>query len=107
MGETAVSWQTWSDGAGGNPTIIGDANWGKLQLSLNEEGHSRVYDFGDESDRTITVTENRYGAGQGSATIQIRGQAAAFDQDDVLPNWENYTIPTNKTWRYIQVRADY
>lgn len=104
-GETPVSWQTWSDGAGGGCVIIGDADWGKLQLSLNDEGRSDVYDFGNVDNRTITVTENRYGAGQGSATLQIRGQAAVFLQDDALPAWENYVAPINHTWRYIQARA--
>jgi len=101
-----VSWQTWSDGAAGQPTIIGDQDWGKIELDLNDEGRSRVYDFGSVGSRTITVTENRYGTGQGTATLQIRGQNTTFNQDDIGPSWENYTTPVNRSWRFIQVRAD-
>ena len=104
-GEAAVSWATWSDGAAGAPTIVGDADWGKLQLVIGEEGRSAVYDLGDSVERIYTVTENRYGTGQGSATLQIRGSADAFSQDDgEPPNWESYTEPVTRSWRYIQVR---
>ena len=104
-GETPVSWATWSDGAGGSPAIIGDADWGKLQLAVSASGHSGVYDFGTGISRQITVTENKYGSGQGSATVQIRGQAGVFTQDAGAPAWETYTAPTFIAWRYIQVRA--
>jgi hypothetical protein len=105
QGESPVSWQTWSDGAGSTPSITGDSDWGKLSLGLNDEGRSRVYDFGDTTNRTITLTENRYGTGSGTATLQMRGQETSFNQDDgEPPNWENYSTPVNKTWRYIQVR---
>ena len=105
QGETAVSWQTFSNGAGAVPTIIGDADWGKMQLGISSEGRSKVYDFGLVSARTITLTSNRYGTGQGSATRQIRGQDTIFLQDDVAPAWEDYTTPIEKTWRFIQIRA--
>lgn len=106
MGETAVSWQTFTNGSGVVPTVVGDANWGKLSLDLNAEGRSRVYDFGNSSSRTITVTENRYQVGQGDANLQIRGDdAVIFAQDDATPTWEDYSAPIAKTWRYIQVRA--
>lgn len=94
-----------SDGAGGKPTIIGDQDWGQLELDITEEGRSAVYDFGNSNNRTITVTENKYQAGQGTATLQIRGQGAAFLQDDVAPAWETYSSSVNRTWRYIQVRS--
>ncbi len=91
---------------GSVPTIVGDADWGKIQLDFGEEGKSRVYDFTSSISRTITVTENRYGTGQGTATLQIRGDdTTAFLQADTSPSWVNYTVPVNKTWRYIQVRA--
>jgi len=88
------------------PTVIGDADWGKIELDASEEGRSQVYDFGSISSRTITVTENRYGTGQGTATIQIRGQDTIFLQDDGEPPvWENYVAPIEKTWRFIQLRV--
>ena len=71
---------------------------------MNEKGHSKVYDFGDAVDRIITLTENRYGAGQGTATLQMRGQAAVFTQDAANPAWEAYSAPASKDWRFIQVR---
>lgn len=105
-GETPVSWATWSDGAAGSPTISGDADWGKLELAIGEEGRSAVYDIGaDGYDHIFIVNENVYGTGQGTATLQIRGSAASFNQDDgEPPNWENYTAPITRSWRYVQIR---
>lgn len=94
-----------SDGAGGIPTVIGDQDWGQMELDITEEGRSIVWDFGNGNNRLITITENRYQAGQGTATMQIRGQAGVFLQDDVGPAWENYVAPIAKTWRFIQLRA--
>ena len=105
MGETASSWVLWSDGSGGSANILGDADWGKLQLGSSDEARSQVYDFGNGVLRLLTLTENRYGTGQGTATLQLRGSATPFNQDDVTPTWENYTIPVQHDWRYIQVRG--
>lgn len=107
QGEDAVSWQTWSDGAGSVPTIDGDADWGKLKLDLNpgEEGRSAVYDLGSAVSRTFTLTENRYGTGEEHATLQIRGSATTFTQDSTAIEWEPYNGAVVKTWRYVQVRA--
>lgn len=105
QGETAVSWQLWDDGSGGPAVITGDPDWGKLTLQLNAEGRSNVYSFGNENSRNISIVSNRYEAGSGTATLQIRGQADIFTQDDNVLAWENYTIPVAKTWKYIQVRA--
>lgn len=99
-GETAVSWATW----GGTGEVVGDPNWGKLGLDIGENGYSRVYDFGNENERTITITHNLYGTGQGTATTEIRGQAASFLVADGTPTWEAYSTPVAKTWRFIQVR---
>jgi len=74
-------------------------------VAIATEGRSHVYDFGVVISRLITLTSNRYGTGQGSASLEIRGQSTVFLQDDVLPAWETYTIPVEKDWKYIQVRA--
>lgn len=99
-GETAVSWATW----GGTGEVVGDPNWGKLGLDIGENGYSQVYDFGNENQRTITITHNLYGTGQGTATTEIRGQAASFLATDGTPTWEAYSTPVAKTWRFIQAR---
>lgn len=105
LGETAVSWQTWSDGAAGTPDVEGDADWGKLKLDLlGEEGRSEVYDLGSAATRTFTLTENRYGTGAEDALLQIRGDTSSFAQDDETPAWENYVVPISRGWRYVQVR---
>lgn len=105
LGETAVSWQTWSDGNGNIPTIDGNADWGKLNLDLaGEEGRSAVYDLGSSHARTFTLTENRYGTGGESATLQIRGDTTIFTQDVYSPNWETYSGSVSKTWQYVQIR---
>jgi hypothetical protein len=105
QGEIAISWQTLTDGAGSPPTVIGDSDWGKIELDITEEGRSRVYDFGDATEREHTLTEDRYGTGQGTATLQLRGQATIFLQDAASPSWEDYSVPVAKTWRFMQVRA--
>jgi len=105
QGETAVSWQTWTDGSGNVPTISGDANWGKLKLDLSgEEGRSAVYDLGSETTRKFTLTENRYGTGEEDATLQYRTDTSSFAQDDVLPAWTTYSAPFSVNCRYVQVR---
>jgi len=83
---------------------MGDQNWGKMALDSSEEGRSKVYDFGNANARTYTLTENKYGSGSGSAILQIRGSSTPFNQDDISPSWETYTIPINREWQYIQVR---
>ena len=104
-GETPTSWQTWSDGAAGIPNVVGDSDWGKLQLDLNpgEEGRSAVYDTGNAVVRLFTLTENFYGSGAGNAVLQIRGSTTSFNQDDAVPVWEEYTAPISRLWRYVQI----
>lgn len=106
-GEDPVSWQTWSDGAGGTPEVTGDLDWGKMKLEYSgEEGRSAVYDLGSAKTRKFTININMYEAGSGSAKIEIRGSAAPFNQDDGAPAWELYTAPSvSKGYRYVQVRA--
>lgn len=104
MGETASPWTLWDDGAGGPATVSGDSSWGKLNLGIGTEARSRVYDFGDANSRQYYLTENRYGTGQGTATLQIRGDTAPFIQDDNSVTWETYTVPITRFWRYVQVR---
>jgi hypothetical protein len=106
LGEDPVSWQTFTNGAGVIPDVVGDVDWGKLKLDLlGQEGRSAVYDLGAAATRKFTLTENRYGTGAETATIQIRGDTSSFAQDDVTPAWETYTAPASKGYRYVQVRA--
>jgi len=76
-----------------------------LQLALNDEGRSKVYDFGISTLVKITLTENKYGTGQSSATIQYRYSDTTFNQDDVSPAWNTYSTTTNVTFRFLQVRG--
>ena len=84
-GEATVGWDTWSDGAGGTPTIVGDATWGKIQLLTGEIAHGPVYNVGAGS-HNIKFTENKYGSGTGNFKIYIRGQAGVFTQDAGTPS---------------------
>lgn len=105
LGEDAVSWQTWSDGAAGIPNVTVNADWGKLSLQLSgAEGRSAVYDLGSAATRKFTLTENRYGTGAEDALLQIRGDTSSFLQDAVLPVWETYSVAISRGWRYVQVR---
>ena len=104
--EDAVSWATWSDGAGGTVSVVGDADWGKLSLPQSgAEGRSAVYDLGNTATRTFYLTENRYGTGDNEPSLQIRGSTTLFAQDDELPAWVDYTTPVSYAWRYVQVRG--
>jgi len=102
--EVAVSWSVWSDGASGGITVSGDSDWGKAILGSAEIGHSDVKDTGNTIAKLLTVTKDKYGTGQGSHTVYIRGQAGTFSQDDGTPSWEEYTAPVYKTWQYVQVK---
>ena len=104
MGETAESWQTWSNGSATVPTIIGDQDWGQLQLNFNDQGRSLVYAFDNTQDKLFTLTTNRYQAGQGAAVPQIRGSATNFSQDDNVVPWVNYNGPVPNTWKFVQIR---
>jgi hypothetical protein len=56
--------------------------------------------------RYITITQNKYGTGYGTATLQIRGHdTTSFLQDAVSPSWETYSGVVSKSWRFIQVRV--
>jgi hypothetical protein len=105
LGEIPVSWQTWDNGSGVVPVISGDVNWGKIQLSSGEEGRSLVYDLGMIEQRLITITENRYGTGQGIAVLQYRCSDTVFLPTDNVLSWTNYTGIFSSIFRFIQVRA--
>lgn len=104
VGEDPISWQTYSDGAGSVPEIEGDVDWGKIVLEGAEAGYSAVYDFFNADTRNYTLEVDKYGAGSGSGTVQIRGSATSFAQDDGAPAWETYTGAIERDWQYVQVR---
>lgn len=107
-GETPISWQSFSDSAGGKPDVIGDQDWGKMALQLNEKGQSRVYDFGDSTERTYTLTSNRYGTGGGSGgVVYYRGHVDTyFTQDSEVIGWTEYSAPFNAEYQFIQVKVE-
>ena len=37
----------------------------------------------------------------------MRGQLASFLPDADSPDWEEYSIPVNKNWRYVQIKIDF
>jgi hypothetical protein len=104
FGEIPVSWQTWSDGVSGTPSVSGDSDWGQLVLDYLEEGRSQVYFLGVSGSRVFDMTEDLYESGQCNATLQIRGSLTSFNQNDVSPSWITYTGPYNANWLYVQVR---
>lgn len=99
-GETPIKWSTWS----GTGSITGDADWGKLHLENGQSQVGSVYDHGTAENRQYSLTLNKYGTGQGSATLSYRGSASAFNTNDVSPSWTPYTGVFTATWRYIQVK---
>jgi hypothetical protein len=104
ISEEPVSWQTWSDGTAFVPIIIGDQDWGQLQLECGEEGRSVVYNPGIIFPRIVIMREDVYEDGQCYAITQLRYSQISFNQDDILPAWINYTGPHNTNAVYIQFR---
>lgn len=103
-GEHSIPWPTWDDGSAGPVTVTGDPNWGQLDIASGSQGLSNIIDLGAAYTLIFTLTENKYEAGSGTGLLQIRGSTIAFTQDDILPAWEDYTIPVLRTWRYVQAR---
>jgi hypothetical protein len=101
-GETPISWSTWA----GTGAITGDADWGKLELNGGETQYSKVYDHGEAILRQYQLTENKYGTGQGTATVQYRGDTVLFLETDLTPTWTTYTGVFDATYRYIQIRGN-
>lgn len=102
--ETPESWDTWDDGAAGAINIEGDPDWGTFMFEASEIGHGPVKDLGDADTKIFMITLDKYGTGSGVPTVYIRGSATTFSQDDGSPSWEEYTVPTQKEWRYVQVK---
>jgi len=91
-------------------SIDGDSDWGKLKLGSagGDYAVSEVKEYPDDSEKLFTITLNVYGSGSGNSKISLRGQTASFLWDDgEPPNWEVYTAPVNKTWRYIQIKVEW
>jgi len=91
------------------PTIDGDSDWGSLKLGSvgSEYAVSEVKEYPDDSEKLFTITLNVYGSGSGNSKISLRGQAASFLWDDVEPSWIEYTGPTTKTWKYVQIKVEW
>jgi len=65
-----------------------------------------VYVFDDDTEKVFTITPNKYQAGQGTATLQIRGSADTyFEVDDNVIAWQNYTGTFHEDWKYVQIRV--
>jgi len=102
--ETAESWATWSDGAGGAVIVFGDADWGRLFLGKDVVAHSPVHYF-SALDSHTTLTKNKYGpGGVGSFKVYYRESDTPFLQDDGAPAWSLYTNPVRLTKTYRQVK---
>lgn len=105
--ESAIEWTEWEVKETGADARDSGA-WGILRLAVNEEFVSDVKDLGSAESRNLALSYDDYASGLGSGTLYWRGQAASFFQDDDEvsgPTWELYSVPTNKSWRYVQVLA--
>jgi hypothetical protein len=77
----------------------GDANWG--QLVVGPEGRSGpVVDTGTEEAKLITLSQTV----EGTDTLWVRGNLAAFAATDADPAWEVYAGAVTRSWRYVQVK---
>jgi hypothetical protein len=103
------SWQTFSDGASGNVTTYGDADWGHVEFgNVGEIAHSPVMQISYTSPQ-ISITRGVYsGETVGSGTIKyyIRGSLTRFNQDAVSPAWRVYTGTVSQEWIWVQFKVE-
>ena len=83
---------------------LSTTGWGRVKVQVNEIALSPVKDTGNTDTKKITINTNTYQTGSGTGKIYVRGQAATFIQDAESPAWEEYTVATEKEWRYIQLK---
>jgi len=73
-------------------------------LSSGNEAHGPVLDLSISTERLFSIIKNLYGSGAGSFTSYIRYSDISFGQEDGTPSWILYTVPTNITCRYVQIK---
>jgi hypothetical protein len=101
--EEEDEWSVWQFIGGGAARFSG-GDFGKLELAKDESVVSDVHDLKKIGYKYLTLAEDLYGTGSGSAgSIQWRGSNTPFNPLDGAPSWEDY-IPANKNWRYVQVK---
>lgn len=106
-GELPITWQTWKKVDTSQPSVVGSADWGKVQLAFGEQILSPVSPVGESGRlRTFTLLSNKYGFGLGNLVVSIRGSDTPFDVYDVIPAWETYTVPVARVWSYVQARLE-
>jgi len=106
--EDRYSWTVWDNGSGSTNTIVGDANWGQLQLTNTQVAHSNVVQVGSTGiNRSFAISQNKYGSTHnGSFTLKIRGSDTIFTQDAGSPSWETYTTMIIRQWAFVQLRLE-
>jgi hypothetical protein len=105
--EMSVVWQTWRKTDTTIPSVLGNANWGKVSLAFGEQALSPVEWLGNSGQlRTFTLLTNKYGFGTGNFIVSIRGSDTPFDTYDIVPAWETYFTPITRTWSYVQTRLE-
>jgi len=105
QGEYMISWATWLMSDGGAVSVLGDADWGKLQLYTGEIAQGPVFQLGIGT-WPIGIIKNRYGSGTGSFKTWVRGSTTNFSQLAGSPSWEEWTGVVDRTWTYGQVRLE-
>lgn len=108
-GYAPAVWSVWTHQADGSPAeIIGDQSWGWLNMSSGLGRVSPVVDTGSTRGRMFVVKKDVFGTGldpDNSILLGIRGSDVVFGAQDALPEWEMYTAPVKRSWRYVQVSA--
>lgn len=89
--------------------IDGDADWGSLKVGSvgGEYAVSEVKEYPDNSEKTFTLTKDNYGAGSGNTIISIRGSVNIFAWDNAVLEWEIYTVPVIRGWKYVQAKVEW
>lgn len=102
--ERAVSWQTWETAPGVKGNVQGNIDWGKLEISAGNTYYGPVVDSETTDEKRFTTQANKYGIGEGTIEVSIRGSLNIFGQHDISPDWEVYSTEIARVWRYIQIK---
>jgi len=106
--EQDLSWSLWQTAPATPVNVGGNADYGQLAAVSGESCYSSVVDALDTTNKTFTVTKEKYGtSGAGNVTIYIRGSDTSFAQHDGTPSWSIYTTPVAGAWRYVQLKIVY
>jgi len=106
-GEEPISWQLWQYSNGETAQVTGNLEWGYIKVFIGSSLYSSVINTNNSDPKQFDITLNKYGFSSDAVITYIRGSESSFNQLDSAPDWEIYTSPIYRVWRYIQLKMEY